>query len=93
MNGLQKQCNHTRVVPAHWGPSYKSWDCNDYPYDGRELTKQDWVYETTEGTYRDTGLHTYQCTQCGLVKYYSEAARAWFEDGIPSDILGLGGSR
>lgn len=47
-------------------------------YTGEMVYKDVWV---TTSTFVDTGLHTYCCTQCGHVGYYSERARAFFEDG------------
>ena len=93
MNISENDCTHSKEAPAHWGPSYETWDCSEYPYEGVLVTREDWIYASTESTFKDCGLHKMKCTQCGKVKYYSEAARAWFEDGIPSDFLGLGGAR
>ena len=32
-------------------------------------------------TYEDIDLHRFRCTQCGLVRYYSERARKFYEEG------------
>jgi hypothetical protein len=42
-------------------------------------------YSTTE----DLDTHRYRCTQCGLVMYYSGAARAYYEEGKLSYVPGL----
>ena len=40
-----------------------------------------WEYKT-ESTTVDIDLHRYKCTQCGLVMYYSGAAREYYETGV-----------
>lgn len=43
----------------------------------------------SEMTFEDLDLHRYHCTQCKEIFYYSGAARAYYEDGIKTDIIGL----
>ena len=45
----------------------------------------------TVSAYYDLDLHRYKCSMCGEIGYYSGAARAYHEDGVKSNIKGLGG--
>lgn len=49
-----------------------------------------WVCDTVS-LLKDIDLHRYQCTGCGHIGYYSNAARAFHEDGVRNEIPGLGG--
>jgi transposase len=46
--------------------------------DGNEVPDYKWV---TRNTWVDIDLHRYRCTRCGVVRYYSERARRFYEDG------------
>ena len=70
-------CTHKRI--------HVSYELNDWT---GEIEK----VETRISAFEDTGLHTYKCTQCGEVGYYSQAAKNYFEKGITSNIKGLGGN-
>ena len=39
----------------------------------------------------DVDLHRYKCIECGVIMYYSESARRYFEEGeLFEGIKGLG---
>jgi len=62
-------CDHEKTIEEDFGY---------YDMDG------DWVPDirlVTVGTWSDIDLHRFRCTQCGLVRYYSERARRYYEDG------------
>ncbi len=63
-------CNHQRTTSR--------WVTTDYF--GEEIDGE-WEYETVSTTV-DIDLHRYRCTQCGLVMYYSGAAREYYETGV-----------
>ncbi len=42
---------------------------------------------TLESACKDIDLHRYKCTLCGEVGYYSNSARMFYENGIPSSII------
>jgi extradiol dioxygenase family protein len=63
-------CNHERTT--------ERWVTQDYF--GEEIDGE-WQYETVSTTV-DIDLHRYKCTQCGLVMYYSGAAREYYETGV-----------
>lgn len=51
------------------------------------------VYETkydTWSTLQDIDTHRMKCSQCGKIEYYSGAARAFYEDGVPNEIVQMG---
>jgi hypothetical protein len=48
------------------------------PETGEEYDVSEWE---TKGTWKDIDLHRFRCTQCGLVRYYSETARKFYEEG------------
>lgn len=62
-------CDHTEQVMQ---------DDNYYDDEGNLVEDFKWV---SVPTYRDLDLHRYCCTQCGMVGYYSERARRFYEDG------------
>jgi hypothetical protein len=64
-------CNHQRRT-EHWVEE------EDWYHGG---TTGYWEYNT-EYTTVDIDLHRYKCTQCGLVMYYSGAAREYYETGV-----------
>lgn len=45
----------------------------------------------TKSAQEDIDLHRFKCKRCGEIGYYSGAARAYHEDGVKTDIPGLGG--
>jgi hypothetical protein len=45
--------------------------------------------ECEECVYEDIDIHRYKCKECGEVKYYSSAARAYYEQGVESNVKGL----
>ncbi len=63
-------CNHERTTSR--------WVTRDYF--GEEIDGV-WEYNTVSTTV-DIDLHRYKCTQCGLVMYYSGAAREYYETGV-----------
>ncbi len=63
-------CDHQRTTSR--------WVTQDYF--GEEIDGE-WEYETVSTTV-DIDLHRYRCTQCGLVMYYSDAAREYYETGV-----------
>ena len=63
------KCTHTEGELQDDG----YYDCN-----GNWVEDVRWV---EKGTYEDIDLHRFRCTQCGLIRYYSERARAFYEDG------------
>ena len=76
-------------------------DCEENDCDHQEH-KEEWIVDPdderdgrwesyTVSTTEDIDLHRYRCTQCGLVMYYSGAARSYYEKGVACDIPGLGG--
>jgi hypothetical protein len=69
-------CTHTQKKPDTW----VTVNCFG------EETEGEWVRGETVSTTRDLDTHRYQCTQCGLVMYYSGRAQAHFERGVPLDI-------
>lgn len=76
----QKQCSH-RISRSE----YKTW-INDWT--GEEECEWEYWNQSTE---EDLDLHRTKCTQCGMIGYYSGAARNWYEKGISSNgIKGLG---
>lgn len=52
-------------------------------WDGETHTKQERV---TKSYLVDIDLHRMKCTQCGMIEYYSGAARAYYEDGNKTHI-------
>lgn len=64
-------CDHEHSV-------YKSVYQYDDPETGEPIYENEWV---TKNTYVDIDLHRFRCTQCGLVRYYSERARKFYEEG------------
>lgn len=44
----------------------------------------------TRSSFIDLDTHRLICTLCGKIEYYSNAAREWFEGGIPQGYPGLG---
>ncbi|WP_415912528.1 hypothetical protein [Neptuniibacter sp. QD37_11] len=69
-------CTHTRTVKGHWQSE-----------GGEDI----WVDDHEVPTTRDIDLHRYECTKCGKVMYYSEAARRYYEEGITCSVKGLEG--
>lgn len=70
----------------------------DPDYWETETWEDDWgnTHTDTKRVYgrslqKDIDLHRFRCTRCGEIGYYSGAARAYHEDGVKSDITGLGG--
>lgn len=57
-------CTHSRET-SNFVTQINDWSGDDESH---------WEYGS-ESTYVDTGLHTYKCTMCGEVFYYSEKAR------------------
>lgn len=47
------------------------------------------MLEQSTSYWEDIDLHRYKCGLCGEVKYYSSAARAYYEDGVKCSIPGL----
>jgi hypothetical protein len=76
---MGKICSHSRKIPGHWAT-------------GSEDMPDDWHSEYEEPTVTDIDLHRYKCTQCGEVKYYSNAAREYYENGVKSNVQGLNGN-
>jgi len=62
-------CTHEETVEQ---------DDSYYDDEGNLCPDTKWV---TIGTWRDVDLHRYTCTQCGIIRYYSERARRFYEDG------------
>ena len=75
-------CDHKLKISAKFGE----------PYYDEELGKyvQDWIPAHTIAAFGDMDLHRMRCSICGEISYYSEAARKFFEEGITSNINGLG---
>lgn len=48
-----------------------------------------WVEPSEKSAFEDIDLHRYKCTLCGVVKYYSEAARKYYVEGVLSYVKGL----
>ena len=71
MESRRMSCNHMRERSYY--VEEEDW------YHGGTTGK--WEY-TTEYTTVDLDLHRYKCTQCGLVMYYSGAAREYYETGV-----------
>ncbi len=64
-------CDHQRTT--------ERWVEEEDWYSGEMIGR--WEYNT-EYTTVDIDLHRYKCTQCGLVMYYSGAAREYYETGV-----------
>ncbi len=73
------ECKHSKYVQGEWIPGGMD-DEGDYQMGH-------WTEGYTQPTTRDIDLHRYRCTQCGEVIYYSQAARNWFVNGIPSPYI------
>ena len=64
------------------------WVLRDEDATWGDSSSGDWEW-WTENTTEDIDLHRYRCTQCKKVMYYSGRARAYYEDGVTSDVKGL----
>lgn len=65
---MSDNCNHTKRV---WKESQiENWYTGEIESDG------EWEEEST---FEDIDLHRYHCTRCGEVRYYSSAARKFYE--------------
>jgi hypothetical protein len=60
-------CNHKTESEPVWIKEVCDWD--------GETDTSHWSESRTESTFRDTGLHTYECTRCKEVFYYSQRAK------------------
>ena len=70
-------CSHTKYVQeGYWGYDNE---------DNRVWIIEDVAYPSTV----DLGLHSYKCTLCGEIGYYSAAAQDFYEKGIKCDVKGL----
>lgn len=78
----QENCSHQKNK-SEWIPGYIDEDW------GHEVSGR-WEY-TTEYTCEDVDLHRFRCTQCKKMFYYSSAARNYHENGVKTEIPGLGG--
>jgi hypothetical protein len=66
-------CKHYR--------EWQEWVEVEDPYSGEAAGE----YQTrTESCDEDIDLHRFRCNQCGRTRYYSSAARAFYEQGIKS---------
>lgn len=82
-------CRHVVETSGHWedNPYY---DANEDEGKHGYSDAMVWVEGGSTPTTIDIDIHRYKCTQCGKIKYYSEAARAYYEDGIKSKtVIGL----
>lgn len=73
------ECKHSEYVQGEWISGGMD-DEGDYQMGH-------WTEGYTRSTTRDIDLHRYRCTQCGEVMYYSQAARNWFVNSIPSPYI------
>jgi len=79
-----KTCRHSVYVDGYW-----KLEDNKYAFEdnGPEYERVDGYNKSTTV---DVDLHRYKCTQCSHIMYYSQKARQFFEEGIPSPgIKGL----
>jgi len=74
-------CTHTETVPGQWI------DNPDYDMDDDSGEAMYWEEGGEVPSTEDIDLHRYRCTECGKVKYYSEAARKYYEEGIKSPAI------
>lgn len=72
------KCTHTRTISGKWVDLSDDDDgyCHGY-----------WEDDIETSTTVDIDLHRYKCTQCGEVMYYSQAARNYYENGIPHPLF------
>jgi hypothetical protein len=76
-----QSCSHSRTVSGQWvPPEFVA---------GEDSLPDEWNAAHEDLTYVDIDLHRYKCTQCGEVKYYSNAARMFYEDGVENRAFGL----
>jgi hypothetical protein len=82
MNTLFKPsgCTHSRMVQRL---------IERFEEDGDETYPSIELVEET--AFVDIDLHRYKCTLCGMIGYYSSAAKDYYEKGILSNVHGLGG--
>lgn len=78
-------CTHVRVIPGHWEDGPLPLSCFD------DIPSSEWVDESEESLMVDIDLHRMQCSQCGHIGYYSQAARDFYEKGVICNIRGLDG--
>ncbi len=70
-------CDHTRRF-------WETRGCEDW---AGEQYSEDILIE--EYCYVDVDLHRFKCILCNKIFYYSNAARAYFEEGVLSHVDGL----
>ena len=59
-------CTHERQVDPVWVTETCSWT-------GEEVSH--WEYQEPVSTFVDVSTHSYKCTQCGEVFYYSQRGK------------------
>lgn len=57
-------------------------------YDTDELVTEQRLVERT--LFQDIDIHRVKCMSCGKIKYYSGAAREYYEEGKRNPIVELG---
>ena len=75
---MSRNCSHTRIT-GRWVQE-EDWDTGQM--------RSVWE-ERQESAQVDIDLHRYKCSLCGEIGYYSGAARAYYEDGVRSNVAGL----
>jgi hypothetical protein len=68
-------CNHVIEHAGHWR-DHGAFDSSRLSEPDYNVPQHVWERGYTEQTFVDTGLHSYKCTQCQQVFYYSERGRA-----------------
>ena len=68
-------CDHTERAEKWVTEDYFGEPCEGY-----------WEYSTRHTT-EDVGLHSYRCTKCKEVMYYSSAAKDFYTKGIRRGIF------
>ena len=85
------ECRHTRKVEGHWAPLPPHLQNRDRLYD-EDYDLEDnyeWVDSHEETLLVDLDLHRMKCSHCGAIKYYSQAARLYYEGETDVPPLGF----
>lgn len=76
------KCTHQIKVPGYWETKIEeNW------FTGELESVDEWHNGHYEDTFVDLDLHRMKCTQCGKIRYYSGAARDFYESGIKSGVF------